>query len=165
MAHAEELTASVQAGIMAYRNLDHPESCELELLGHFDANNSASGFERNFIENVAAKESEVTVDIADREAERPAHCPAVEIADEDTVPGIRALDLVSIDHIDIGPHLRQQIVDLAHIVLPVTISIEDEVLSGVCEASNEGGTVAEIFGVMNSAEEWQLGAKTIKNLR
>jgi hypothetical protein len=60
----EKLARSVQARIMADRNLGHSKSRPFELLGHFDTNDAAPRFERYGFENVSSEKPEVAVDVA-----------------------------------------------------------------------------------------------------
>src|SRR6476660_1265944 len=71
--NAEELASSVQARIVTDRYLDHSESGFIEFSSHLDANNAASRFQFDRVEVLPAKETEVTVDVADRKMKRPAH--------------------------------------------------------------------------------------------
>ena len=62
----EELAGSMYARVMADWHLRHSESRAFEFLGHFNADDAASGFECDDIEDVPPKQPEVAIDIANR---------------------------------------------------------------------------------------------------
>ena len=60
---AEKLARSVQAWIMADRNLHHSKARPFELLCHFDTDDAASRFERYGFENVSSEKPEIAIDV------------------------------------------------------------------------------------------------------
>ena len=107
VSHSEELTAAVQARIVANRNLNHSESSLFKLLGHFNTDHTTPGLQRNPIEHVSAKQTKVTIDISNRDPERQPHRAAVTFSDPDAIPGIGALHFVAVDEIDVGREPRE----------------------------------------------------------
>src|SRR5436309_8811807 len=110
MAKPEEFARAVGPRIMTHGNFDHAETRPFKLLGHFDANHAASGFERNGIKNLPAEQAEVAIDIPDRKLKRPAHRAPIDFTDKDAIPRVGALDLVSIDEVDIGSKALDEVV-------------------------------------------------------
>src|SRR5262245_13721909 len=100
----------MHAGVMGNRYLDHSETGQFELLGHFDANDAASGFQGNTIEDIPAEKPEIAIHVAYRKPEYPSHRAPVHGADPDAIPSIRAFDFVSIDEIDVRFEVRQKVV-------------------------------------------------------
>src|SRR5438105_10806252 len=102
MPQSEELTPAIHSGIMANRNLDHSKSSQFEFFGHFNADDTTSGFEGNGIEDVTAEKPKIAIHVANRQAEHPSHRAPVCRADADAIPGVGAFDFVTVDKINIG---------------------------------------------------------------
>src|SRR5437660_2903063 len=112
---SEELTPAIHPRIMANRNLDHSKSRQFEFFGHFNADDTASGFEGNRIEDITPEQAEIAIDVANGQAKNPAHRAPVCGADPDAIPRVGAFDLVTVHEIDVRPELSQQIVHFADI--------------------------------------------------
>src|SRR2546422_1618639 len=105
--HPEELTPAIHTGIMANRDLDHLKSCQFELLGHFNADDTASGFEGNSIEDVSPEQAEIAIHVANRQVENESHCAPVRCADPGAIPCIGSFHLVTVDEINMRPEFGQ----------------------------------------------------------
>ena len=69
---------------------------------HLDADAAAVALERKALEDVAAEQAEVAVDVAQVQAEHRLHQVVVDAADDLAVQRIVALDLPALDNVDIG---------------------------------------------------------------
>src|SRR5262245_41827816 len=149
--------------VMRHGYLGHPEAGLFELLGHFDTDDTTSGFQSNLFENVAAEESEVAVDVADRQSECPPHRAPIQGSYPDPIPRIGALDLVSIDQIDVRLEVGQKIVKFADVVLAVSVGVEDQVFPGVAETCDQGCAVTEVSLMMDNSQKRQFYSELIEN--
>jgi len=151
----EELAAAMKARIMAYRNLRHPESCDFEFPGHFHADYAAFRFECDLFKYLAAEEPEVTIHVANRQLKGKSHASPVQFANDDAVPRIGTFYFVAINQIDVGTKLGEKIMNLANIVLSITVGIEDEVLCGGGKPCNQCRAISAIGFVVDDSQEWQ----------
>jgi hypothetical protein len=97
----------MQAGVVTDRDLGHEEAGLIEFSSHFDADHSASGFQRDGFKYATPKEPEVTIHIAYREVKGPAHRSTIDFSDQHTMPAVGASNLIAIHEIDAGAKLRQ----------------------------------------------------------
>ena len=79
--YPEKFTPAMHPRIMAHRNLDHTKSRQFEFFGHFNADDTASGFEGNRIEDITPEQAEIAIDVANGQAKNPAHRAPVYRAD------------------------------------------------------------------------------------
>src|SRR5262245_31217131 len=158
----EELAGSMLAWIVAHRHFRHLKTRLFELLCHFHANNTASGFKRNGFEDTAAEKPEVTVDVPNREPEDQFHYATVNYADPDAIPRIRSSDLVAIHQVDIGPECGKQAMNFTNVVLAIAVRVEDQVFPGILKTGNEGGSISKIPFVMDYTQIRQLGREPIQ---
>ena len=163
MPDTEELAGAMEPRIVTDGNLGHAASGKLEFPGHFHTDDAASRFQCDLLENVAAEETEVAVHVSNRESKDEAHAAPVHFADDDAVPGVRALHFVAVDQVDVRPKFGEKIVNLTDIVLSVAIGVEDDVLCGVSEAGNQRGAITPISVVVDDAQETQLHTETFQN--
>src|SRR6188508_309560 len=118
---------------MADGDLHHLQPSSIELSCHLHADHAACGLQRDDFEHTTANEPEIAVHVANRQSEGKAHCSAVGRPDPDPVPGIGAFHLVSVNEIDVWPELSQKVVDLANVILPVSVRIENKILTGIAD--------------------------------
>ena len=112
----------------------------------------------------AADEAVIAIDIADADAEEKAGAEVVGLADPDAVGGVVAFQLEAVDEAGIGADQIEQAGQLGDIVLAVAIGVEDEVLGGGVKAAAQGAAVAAILGMGDDAQAGAiLGAQLIEN--
>lgn len=162
MPHAEELASPVHSRVMRNRNLDHSEAGFFKFFGHFNADHTASGLQRDRVENIPTKETKVAVDVADRKPKYESHRPPVPSADPNAIPRISALHFVSVDQVDIGFENGQQVVEFPNIVLTITIGVKNQIFPGVLKSADERRPISQIAFVMNHTKEGQFDGEPIE---
>jgi len=148
---------------MRNRNLDHSEAGLFKFLGHFNADHTASGLQRDRVENIATKKTKVAVDVADRKPEDESHRAPVRGPDPNAIPRICSLHFVSVDQVDIGFENGQQIVEFSNIVLTITIGVKNQIFSGVFKPADERRPISQIAFMMNHTKEGQLDRESIEH--
>ncbi len=68
----------------------------------------------------------------------------MEVADEDAMRRILACHLHAVDELRVIGQQRQQDRDFVDVVLPVAVSVEDEILGGVIETAAQRRAIATI---------------------
>jgi hypothetical protein len=150
-AKVEELRAAERAVIVVHRHFDDPEPRVLDLLHHLEADDAARLRQVDALEDRAAHQAEIAVDVADGEPEHDADQVMVEAADHDPVQRIRSADLVAVHQVDAGRHLPPQRGELRRVVLRVAVGIEDQFLGGGPETALQRAAVAAVARMMDRA--------------
>src|SRR5215471_4408966 len=79
----EELRPAVCARIVRHADFLHPAAADLQLAHQFDANGTAGGGEVNVVEQSAADQPVIAIDIANTDAKEQARAEIVDAADPD----------------------------------------------------------------------------------
>jgi hypothetical protein len=145
----------MKSRIVAYRNLRHSKSSDVEFPSHFHADYAAFRFECDLFKYLAAEDPEVTIHVANGQLKGKSHASPVQFANDDAIPRIRTLYFVAINQIDVRTKLGEKIMNLANIVLSVTVGIEDEILSGAGESRNQCRAISPIGFMVDDSQEWQ----------
>src|SRR5439155_7851276 len=95
----EELRLAERAMKVVHRHFDDPEAAVLDFLHHLDADDAAGLLQIDPLEDAAAHQPKVTIDVAQREPEEDADDVVVDAADDDAVQRIGAADLVAVHDI------------------------------------------------------------------
>lgn len=106
-------------------NFDGPIWAQLELSNKFYTDCSAGGSQVDLIQEFAADEPEIAIDVADFDAEQEPGESVIDVPDEDAMPGIVPLEFVAVYESDIGLHSLQQFRNLIDIVLAVPVGIKN----------------------------------------
>jgi hypothetical protein len=149
MPDPEKLTRTMKTGVMTDRNFSHSESRDIEFPRHFHADDAAPRLESNSLEYVSAEQTEVAIHISNREAKRESHRAPVHLSDNDAVPRVGAFYFEAIHQVDIRTEFGKKIVNLADIVLPITVGIKDEIFCRVGETGNERSSITAVGFVVN----------------
>ena len=151
----KKLAAAMKPRVVAYRNFGHSKSGDVEFPCHFHADYAAFRFECYLSEYLAAEEPEVTIHVANGQLKGKPHASPVQFANQDPVPRIRTFYFVAINQVDVWTKLGEKIMNLANIVLSITIGIEDEVLCSAGEARYQCGAIPSIVFVVDDSQERQ----------
>jgi hypothetical protein len=160
--YPEKFTAAMKSRIVAYRDLRHSKSCDIEFSGHLHADYAASRFERDLFKYLAAKKPEVAVHVANREPEGKPHGSPVHFANDDAVPRIRAFYLVPVDQINVRSKFGEQIMDFPDIVLSIAVGVKDEVFGRVGESRDQCRAISPVGFVVDDSQEWQFLAEVFE---
>ena len=107
-------------------DLGHPEAGLRDLGHHLDADDAAVLGQLDLVEDVATDQPQVAVDVADRQAEHRAHDGVVQLADDDPLERVVALDLVPLDDVDVVAQALGEQPELARVVLGVAVGVADQ---------------------------------------
>ena len=88
------------AVVVVHRHLDDAKAGVLDLAHHLETDDAGVALELHAIEDLAAHQAEVAVDVAHAQPEEKLHGVVVDAADDDPVQRIRPADLVASD--DVG---------------------------------------------------------------
>src|SRR5690606_39096284 len=147
--HVEELRSAERPVIVVDGNLGDPESGVLHLLHQLQADDAAVVLEPDAIEDRPPHQPEVAVDVADAQAEQDLHRVVVDAPDDDAVPRVGSADLVPVHQIDVVAEPRPEPCDLARVVLPVAVGVEDELPGCMREAAAQRAAVAAVLRVVD----------------
>ena len=114
-----------------HRHFDHPAAPKLKFPHHFHTDHPAIADELNVGEQGAAEETEVAVHIPDFKAKQQSHQMLINATKRDPVSGVRTADLIAIHQVHSFVEGRQQSGQFADVVLPVPVSVEDEILGAI----------------------------------
>jgi len=162
VADSEELAAAMQPWVVTDGNLSHSESGNIELPGHLDTDDAASGFQGDPLEDLPSEKAEIAIDVPNGELKCKPHGPAIQLSNHNAIPCVRAFHLEAIDEIDVWPEFGQEIVDFAHIVLSIAVGVEDEIFGGVIECGNQRSPISAIGFMVDYAQEWKLLAEVFQ---
>jgi hypothetical protein len=101
---------------------------QLQLAHQLDADGPGGGGQANFLDQGAADQAEVTVHVAQADAEQTPRESVIDVADPHAMPGIAAFQFVAIHQADMAAEPGQQAGQLADVILAVAVGVEDEVL-------------------------------------
>jgi hypothetical protein len=134
----------VEAWIVVYTDLDDTKRQKFQFPHQFHTDGSTGRAEPNVVEQAATYQSVVTVDVTDSDLkQKPSEC-VISTADQNPVPRVLPLELVAIHQPDVRRHLFQQPRKLEHIVLTVTVGVEDQVFLRCVETCSESPAIASI---------------------
>ena len=134
-----------------HRHLDDAEAGILDLAHHLEANDAGIAFETHAVEDLAAHQAEVAIDVAHPQPEHQLDRMVIQAADDDAVPRIGAPDLVARHHVGLGRQLLPEHFELRRVVLGISVGIGHELLRGCRESRAQGATVPAIARVMDHA--------------
>ena len=95
----EELGLAVGAMVMVNRDFFELEPQILKLFHHLEADGAGGGSEIDFVEDGPANEPVVAIHITQPESKKEAHDRVIEPSDQDSMQGVGAGDLESVDHV------------------------------------------------------------------
>jgi hypothetical protein len=148
----EELGAAMEAGIVVHAHFGDAAAGDFDFADEFDADGAAGGGQMETVEEFAADEAEVAVDIADADVEEEAGEAVVNAADEDAVPGVVAEEFVAVDEPGGGAEEVEEFGEFGGVILAVAVGVEDEGEAGGGEAGAESAAVAAVDFVGADAE-------------
>src|SRR4051794_12255303 len=99
----------------------------------------------NLLQQFAANQAVVAIDIADADAEEQARAEIVGLADPYPVGGIMPLELIAVHQAGSGAHQLEEAGQLADIVLAVAIGVEYEIFLGRLEPATQRTSVTAIL--------------------
>ena len=111
---------------MMDRDLSDAKTRVLDFLHQLDTDHAARFCHLHRVEDTSSKQSKVTVDVAQMQAEGQPDGPVTEASNDDAVPRIRPADLVPIYEIDVVVPNGVEIFNFSGIILRIAIGIEDE---------------------------------------
>ena len=109
--------------VVVHRHFDDAEAGILDLAHHLEADDAGVLLELDAIEDLAAHQTEVAVDVADAQPEQQLDGVVVDAADDDAMPRIGAADLVAGDHVGVGGQPVPEHRELGRIVLRVAVGV------------------------------------------
>src|SRR5919109_4031895 len=133
---------------MAHGYFDDAESRILNLAHHLETDDTGVAFELHTIEDLAAHQPEVAVDIADAQPEQTLDRVVVNRSDDDAVRRIRAAKLEAVHHVGVGGEPVPQELELRGIVLRIAVRVGDEVLGGCRKSGTQSAAVAAVDGMV-----------------
>src|SRR5262245_37842289 len=139
-----------------HADLDHVAAAQLQLADQFDANGAAGRDELNAVQQRAANEAIVAIDVANADAEKQPRAEVVYVTDPDPMRRIVALELVAVHQSGLRRDPFEQQRQLADIVLSIAIGIENELLCGRGESAAQRAAIAAIARVGYDAEPWAM---------
>src|SRR5260370_31378943 len=134
----------MQPGIMMHADLGDAMPAQLELPHQLHADGSAGRAELHLVEQRAADQAEVAVDVAQVDAKNQARESVVQISDCDAMPWVAPLQLVSVDSAHLRRHQIEQLRQLAYGVLPIPVGVQNEVLARGGESAAQRHAVAAL---------------------
>lgn len=97
----------MQTRIVADANFNNAVRAQFELAHQLDADRAARRGEPHFVEQLTPDQPEIAIDIAQPYAKNQPRETIVDRSDDDAMPGIAPLELISVDQPHIGRELRQ----------------------------------------------------------
>src|SRR4051812_30741167 len=109
-----------------YADLHHLATADLNLADEFYADRSARRRQVNLVEQFAADEAVVAIDVADANPEEKARAEVVDVADPDAMRGVMSLEFVAVDQTGGCGHALQQSRQFGYVVLTIAIGVEHD---------------------------------------
>jgi hypothetical protein len=131
MSDREELAAAMGTPVVMHGNLDDVAAPVLQFPHHLYADHAAIASELDLLEKAPAEEPEIAVDVPDLQAEQKAHEALIDDTNDNSVSGVRPVDLVPIDNVDAHPEGIQQQRQFFDIILPIPVGIENQILGAI----------------------------------
>src|SRR5947209_5383822 len=149
---SKELRAPVPARIVAHGGLGEDAPRSVELAHQLDADDAARRNEVEPLDDPPTHQPEIAIHVANRESEKNPRQPVVHPADHFARARVRATYLIPVDHTDRAGHQRVEGHEFAHVVLPVAVRVEDQLLTRVAEPRAERRAVAAVALVVNDPD-------------
>jgi len=138
---------------MVDRNPLYLKSGSVDSRDELHANEPGVIVQLYLVEDLASDEPEIAVDIFGRNLKHRADEVMVSLAHPDSVERVVTPDLVAVDDIGFVPQLPEEL-QLADVILRVSIGIEDEALPSRRKAATQSSPVAAKSSVSSRATRW-----------
>src|SRR5262252_9058185 len=119
----EELRPAVHARIVMHAHFLHATAADLQLAHQFDADRTTGRGEVDLVQQLAADQPVIAIDIANADAKEQARAEVVDAADPYAMCRIMALQLVTVDQTGAGLYQCEQARQFPDIVLAVAIGV------------------------------------------
>lgn len=133
------------AGEMRDGHFNDAHPAGFELLHEFDANRTAGRTQLRPLDQRAADEPKIAIDIAELYAEKKTGKLVINRANGDPMPRVVPTSFVAVDEADVGPDRVEKRWKFTHIVLPIAIGVKYEILRSRLKTGAKRATVAAIF--------------------
>src|SRR2546430_1234383 len=100
-----------------------------------------------------ADEAKIAIHIAHGDAKNDPDKSVINLADQNAVERIMPLNLPTVHKTDVRPQALQQQRQLARIILPIAIGVEEKVLFCGSESAAQSSTVATVDRMVNDAKQ------------
>jgi len=129
--------------------LSESEPGILKALYHLNADGSAGGAKAHAVVTGPTYQPEVAVHVPDLYAERQPHQPTIDPPDYNSMKRIGAADLVAVHDVHVAGHKRNELFQLAYVVLCVTVRVKDPLLGRAVKPRTQRATVAAVHRMVN----------------
>jgi hypothetical protein len=136
---------------MMYWGFREKAPCPLQFEDELDADDAAGRGQLHLLNCLPPDEPKITVNVTDRKAEKKMGKLVVDRAHHLAMLCVRAFYLIAINNVNLICEERVEIQELAHVILPVAVRIEHEILTGVFEARSERPSVSTVGCVVDNS--------------
>jgi hypothetical protein len=136
---------------VVHGHFDDAEAGVLDLAHHLQADDARVALQLHAVEDLAAQQAEVAVDVAHAQPEEELDDVVIGPTDDDAVQRIRSADLVAIHHVGVIGQTLPQRFELCRVVLRIAVGVSDQRFRGGRESGSQGATVPAISLVMDDA--------------
>ncbi len=137
---------------MAHRRLGKSHSGKIQFLHELQTDGPARFPQTHLLQLPSANQSEIAVQIPDRDPKQPPNQPSIKETDPDTMFGIVPSDLISIRGTGLFSKDGQETSDLPDVILPVSVRVEDPRLGRALEPGSERPAITSVCFVKNELE-------------
>src|ERR1035437_1178292 len=154
----------MEAGIMMHSDFHHLAPAQFQFPHQLDTDGAAGGGQVDLVQQGAANQPVIAIDIADANAEHQARAKVVNSPDPDAVPRVMTLQLVAVHEARGGRYQLEQAGKLADVILSVAIGVEDKFLLSRREPAAQRAAITAVVRMGDHAQpRAELAAKLIQH--